>query len=118
VIAGPGQQNLRRGGRHVFLADSTPNGATTFHIWRFRNPNNHSGRASQWLTNTLCVLRGASIYKTAYWSMYDPYIMWTAPPWYKTGQDLAWNGFWGLVYEDEYYGGQTGMVGAAVVLSE
>ncbi len=85
--------------------NSTPSGGNGIpYSGDSQTPTTTQAGLSQWLTNTLCVLRGASIYKTAYWSMYDPYTMWTDPPWSKTGQDLAWNGFWGLVYEDENYG--------------
>lgn len=85
--------------------NSTPNGGNNIPYYGdSETPTTTQAGLSQWLTNTLCVLRGAGIYKTAYWSMYDPYTMWTDPPWSKTGQDLAWNGFWGLAYELEAYG--------------
>jgi hypothetical protein len=59
---------------------------------------------AQWLNNTLCAFNGVGFQKMAYWSMYDPYAMWTGSPWLQTGQTLSWNGFWGLIYEGESYG--------------
>jgi len=59
---------------------------------------------SQWLNSALCSYSAAGIQKYAYWSLYDPYTTWTSAPWSKTGDDLAWNGFWGLSYEGAAYG--------------
>lgn len=62
-----------------------------------------SGQAS-WVQNTFCMFRSLGIQKTAYWALYDPYTMWTNYPWYKTGADLSWNGYWGLFFEPEEAG--------------
>ncbi|MBS1824720.1 MAG: hypothetical protein JST93_05330 [Acidobacteria bacterium] len=55
----------------------------------------------QWLTCALAAFANAGIQKLAYWALYDPYTMWSGFPWFQTGQDLAWNGYWGLKYERE-----------------
>jgi hypothetical protein len=52
-----------------------------------------------WIQNTLCATVAAGVQKLAYWALYDPYTLWSTPPWSKVGQDLAWNGYWGLAYE-------------------
>jgi hypothetical protein len=57
-----------------------------------------------WVQNTLCTFRDAGIQKLAYWSMYDPYTLWSAPPWSQVTQGLAWNGYWGLAYEEPVNG--------------
>lgn len=62
-----------------------------------------SGQAS-WVQNTFCMFQSLGIQKTAYWALYDPYTTWTGYPWYKTGADLAWNGYWGLSFESESSG--------------
>jgi hypothetical protein len=61
------------------------------------------GQAS-WVQYDFCMLRSLGIQKTAYWALYDPYTMWTGSPWSYTGQDLSWNGFWGLSFEPESAG--------------
>ncbi|HLH29775.1 MAG TPA: hypothetical protein VKY31_01140 [Terriglobia bacterium] len=58
-----------------------------------------AGQAT-WLQNTLCAFQGAGINKLAYWASYDPYTLWTSQEWGKYGDDLAWNGYWGLSYEN------------------
>lgn len=62
-----------------------------------------SGQAS-WVQNDFCMFQSVGVQKTAYWALYDPYTMWTGYPWYKTGADLSWNGFWGLSFEPESAG--------------
>jgi hypothetical protein len=85
--------------------NSTPDGGNNIPYYGdAQTPTTTSAGLSQWLTNTLCVYQGAGIDKMAYWSMYDPYTLWTGAPWYLTGQALAWSGFWGLSYERESYG--------------
>lgn len=59
-----------------------------------------SGQA-QWVGCALAAFSGAGIQKLAHWSLYDPYTMWSAPPWNQTGHQLAWNGYWGLKFERE-----------------
>jgi hypothetical protein len=64
---------------------------------------------SEWINNVLCGYTAVGINKFAYWSLYDPYTLWTGPPWEmdqydpssepKPGYRLAWNGFWGLFFE-------------------
>ncbi|MFN8940900.1 MAG: hypothetical protein ACK5ZJ_14285, partial [Acidobacteriota bacterium] len=54
-----------------------------------------------WVNNALCAYTGVNVQKFAYWSLYDPYTMWSGWPWYKYGSDLAWNAYWGLAYERE-----------------
>ena len=52
-----------------------------------------------WLRNTLCAFRSLGIEKYAYWAMYDAASLWTNAPWFNAGQQLAWNGYWGLGFE-------------------
>ncbi len=52
-----------------------------------------------WLRNTLCAFRSLGIEKFAYWAMYDAVNLWVNAPWYNQGQQLAWNGYWGLAFE-------------------
>jgi hypothetical protein len=56
---------------------------------------------SQWLSNALCGYTSAGLSKFAYWALYDPYTLWSSAPWSYTGQNLAWNAFWGLAYEND-----------------
>ena len=54
---------------------------------------------NQWLVNTLCGFSAANVIKSAYWSLYDQYSLWSQAPFSFAGQDLAWRGYWGLKYE-------------------
>ena len=62
-----------------------------------------NGQAA-WLTNTLCAFRNVGIGKLAYWGLYDAYDFWQAAPFCFGVQDLAWNGYWGLLPLPEGYG--------------
>lgn len=76
-----------------------PSGISTAVIGDSQTPTTTAAGQSQWTANVICAYRNAGINKYAYWAMYDPYTLWTVWPWYKGGQDLAWNGFWGLSTE-------------------
>lgn len=56
-----------------------------------------------WVNNTLCAAVAANLQKLAYWTMYDPYTLFTTNGWpdhgYAPGQQLAWGGYWGVAYE-------------------
>ncbi|HSB13571.1 MAG TPA: hypothetical protein VLE22_03880 [Bryobacteraceae bacterium] len=84
--------------------NSPPNGNNIPYYGDAQTPTTTVSGHSQWLNNTLCAYRSAGLQKYAYWSMFDPYTMWTGSPWYVTGQDLAWSGFWGLSFEPEASG--------------
>jgi hypothetical protein len=67
-----------------------------------QTPTTTPAGQAQWLNNTLCTLQGGGVQKYAYWVMYDPYVLWSTPPWSYT--DLSWVGFWGLANDYVSYG--------------
>ncbi|MCX6618374.1 MAG: Ig domain-containing protein [Acidobacteria bacterium] len=76
---------------------SSPSGTDAATIGDAQTPTTTSEGQSQWLKNAICAYRNAGINKYAYWAMYDPYTLFSTSPWSKTGQDLAWWGFWGII---------------------
>ncbi|SPF42106.1 hypothetical protein SBA4_2880001 [Candidatus Sulfopaludibacter sp. SbA4] len=65
-----------------------------------------------WVRNTLCALAGTGIQKLAHWNLYDPYTLFSTPPWYGSAavpnaSYLAWFGYWGLGYEQQSAGWKT-----------
>jgi hypothetical protein len=83
---------------------SVPNGNGIPWFGDANTPTTTISGQAQWLSNTLCAFKDAGIEKFAYWSMYDPWEVWADFPWLKSGTDLAWNGYWGLSYDEEWYG--------------
>ena len=71
----------------------------------------------QWLNNTLCTFSALGIQKMAYWSMYDPYTMWSTYPWQLSGQDLSWNAFLGTYLRKRKRWRQTKLDSAKELLS-
>jgi hypothetical protein len=57
-----------------------------------------------WVENTLCAFNQAGIQKAAYWSLYDAYTTFSQSPWSEAGQVLAWDGYWGLAYDEQSNG--------------
>ncbi len=84
--------------------NAAPNGNGVPSFGDAQTPTTTVAGQAQWLTNSLCAYISTGIQKYAYWSMYDPYTLWTGSPWYLSGQGLAWNGFWGLSFESESSG--------------
>ena len=66
-----------------------------------QTPTTTASGQSQWVSNVLCGYLSAGLSKLAYWSMYDPYTLWATSPWSQSGGTLAWDGFWGLAYEND-----------------
>jgi hypothetical protein len=56
-----------------------------------------------WVQNTLCAFNQIGIQKAAHWALYDPYTLFSTPPWSYVGQGLAWT-YWGLAYEEASLG--------------
>ncbi|MGH9454100.1 MAG: hypothetical protein ACRD2O_09055, partial [Terriglobia bacterium] len=52
----------------------------------------------QWLTDTLCVFSSLGLPAYVYHGLYDSASMWEED-WDQSGQQLAWNGYWGLTSE-------------------
>lgn len=64
-----------------------------------QTPTTTTAGQDAWLRNTLCAFRSAGVTKSAYWAMYDAASLWSSDPWRESGQELAWNGYWGLGFE-------------------
>ncbi len=76
----------------------------SFYFGDNNTPTATADGQAEWLRGTLCALHTVGIRKFAYWTLYDPVTFWTSAPYNVSGNDLAWQGYWGLAFEPEAQG--------------